>query len=170
MRSTVLAPVPAHVPYPTQLSTSLTKQELFNYVTRRIYEQGQTSVADVTCAYRGESIDGQPLMCAVGALIPDQLYNPDMEHKIVDDSPHPTSGSLNKFIKNTFESGTAARDYFDHIFQWSDLLYQLQCDHDCGLDPEFGVDEWRAKWLLQVKGTASDHELVIYPELYELEH
>jgi hypothetical protein len=56
----------------------MTKQEIFDTVALHLIKQGKQS-ADATgdCFYR--SPDG--LKCAVGCLIPDEVYRPEMEGK-----------------------------------------------------------------------------------------
>jgi hypothetical protein len=60
-------------------------QEIFDYVTPLLFAQGQRSMlpsqfpddedGEPTCAYRGEG----GLRCAIGHIIPDELYNPNIE-------------------------------------------------------------------------------------------
>lgn len=53
-------------------------QETFEIVARHLLAQGKRSVLKETpdtCAYRGEG----GLKCAVGCLIPDELYRPSFE-------------------------------------------------------------------------------------------
>ncbi len=56
------------------MSTKFNKQDVFNRVATHLLQQGAKSVHAGTgrCCYRGP--DG--LMCAVGCLIPDKLYDP----------------------------------------------------------------------------------------------
>lgn len=60
-------------------------QDLFNKVADHLLSQGQRSISliastgDMGCAYRGE--DG--LKCAIGALIPDEIYSRHIEGKSV---------------------------------------------------------------------------------------
>lgn len=54
---------------------SITQQETFDTVVRHLRTQGCKSIADGACMYRGP--DG--LKCAVGCLIPDDDYRPEME-------------------------------------------------------------------------------------------
>jgi len=57
-------------------------QEIFDTVATHLFKQGQRAVrgqADGLCAYRGEG----GLKCAVGVLIPDQLYTEMMEGSTV---------------------------------------------------------------------------------------
>lgn len=53
-------------------------QKTFNKVYKHLIKQGKKSVGEHgSCLYRGQ--DGTK--CAVGCLIPDRLYNKDIEHK-----------------------------------------------------------------------------------------
>jgi hypothetical protein len=54
------------------------KQEIFDTTTRALLAQGRPSFnpAEGTCLYRGP--DGTK--CAIGHLIPDDAYHPDMEN------------------------------------------------------------------------------------------
>lgn len=57
-------------------------QEIFDTVATHLFKQGRRAVrgcAEVVCAYRG--VGG--LKCAVGVLIPDQLYTEMMEGSTV---------------------------------------------------------------------------------------
>lgn len=60
----------------------LTDQQIFDRVAVHLIEQGEPSLAYAgvsLCMYRG----GEGRMCAVGRLIPDNAYDPDMERKSV---------------------------------------------------------------------------------------
>jgi hypothetical protein len=50
-------------------------QETFEKVSRHLFEQGRPSVESGTCLYRGPN----GTKCAIGCLIPDELYVPDMD-------------------------------------------------------------------------------------------
>lgn len=57
-------------------------QEIFDTVAKHLFKQGCRSVEDESlddpaCLYRGP--EGR--MCAVGVLIPDELYDADMEYQ-----------------------------------------------------------------------------------------
>jgi hypothetical protein len=53
-----------------------TKQKIFDYVAKKLYDQGCTSLSvNGRCAYRGFN----ETKCAVGHLIPSNLYNRIME-------------------------------------------------------------------------------------------
>jgi hypothetical protein len=60
----------------------MTQQETFDYVYRKIIEQGGPSVKSMgftnskSCVYRGED----DRRCAIGWLIPDELYQPTFDN------------------------------------------------------------------------------------------
>lgn len=64
-------------------------QSVFNKVIRHLRRQGVRSVDGHRCLYRGP--DGTS--CAVGCLIPDELYDPSMEGQgvgsLIYDAEHP---------------------------------------------------------------------------------
>lgn len=59
----------------------MTDQEIFDTVAQHLLKQGRKSVAGVEgftrCCYRGE----EGLKCAVGVLIKDEHYKPELENK-----------------------------------------------------------------------------------------
>ena len=61
----------------------ITEQEAFDRMVNHLRKQGKKSVHEITrtCLYRHP--DG--LKCAVGALIPDELYKPDFETRTASD-------------------------------------------------------------------------------------
>lgn len=59
------------------------KFDLFRRVTKHLLTQKQRSTSGVACRYRTTALDGRVLKCAVGALIPDECYTPEMEGKSV---------------------------------------------------------------------------------------
>ena len=73
---------------------NLTKQQIFDRATEHLRQQRAQSIDPVTsvCRYRGP--DG--LKCAVGVLIPDELYSPEMEGLLADEvvKRHPALASL----------------------------------------------------------------------------
>ncbi|MEN7527880.1 hypothetical protein [Cupriavidus sp. DL-D2] len=107
-------------------------QVLFNTVAKHLMVQGRRAMANQgqTCAYR--SADG--CKCAVGVLIPDELYDVHMEGLSIarmldqlDELELPAP--LAQFIKNDLEP---------HLH----LLMALQAAHD-GLTPEDWAGELR---------------------------
>ena len=95
----------------------MNKQEIFDTVVKHLAKQKTKSVLprphgnDMQCVYRGEG----GMKCAVGCLIPDELYDPDMEGDTVDQL-----ADLNKLPE----------DLVEHV----SLLYNLQFAHDYSAD------------------------------------
>jgi hypothetical protein len=86
---------------------NMNAQEIFDKVATHLIKQGKVSVGeDGFCAYRGN--DG--LMCAVGCLIPDDIYHVDMEGANAD-------SLLSYDLPSYFEENI-------------DLLLRLQQNHD----------------------------------------
>lgn len=97
----------------TKPAIEMTLQETFDFVANHLLRQGCRSMLEedlesgvmITCAYRGS--EGR--MCAVGCLIPDDLYTIDMEG-----------------------SGVSSKGYFSLLFRFDqvNLLSALQNKHD----------------------------------------
>ena len=58
------------------------KQEVFNKVAAHLLAQGKPALKGEDCVYRSK--DG--LKCAIGCLIPDENYTPEMERKSIERS------------------------------------------------------------------------------------
>jgi hypothetical protein len=112
----------------------MTNQQVFNKVIRHLRRQGKAAVVDGVCAYRAS--DGSK--CAVGCLIPDELYHPYMEGVQADKEEMP------KFLRLL---GVDVR-----------LAKRLQCLHDrvlylaesCNDEFEFAVECLAAEFSLKV--------------------
>lgn len=59
--------------------TFLTRQEIFDIVAKHLLQQNERAMIDGICVYRTTS----GLKCAIGALIPDNVYSVDMEENIL---------------------------------------------------------------------------------------
>ena len=125
-----------------------TKQEIFDHVAKHLLAQGTASLkenltnGELSCAYRG---DGGS-MCAVGCLISDDEYHPDMEGTGVgalfdkEKVSYPTSGPLGVGILGP-----------DHpLAEHVPLLEDLQQIHDTFHPPT---------WLHHLTTTAEEFEL-----------
>lgn len=102
-------------------------QEIFNKVVAHLLKQGRPAREENRCRYR--TTDG--LSCAVGCLIPDELYSPSFEGK-----------SARKVIRELYARGRA--DWYEH----RDLLNELQWAHDenCPLeDGSFDLNVLRTR-------------------------
>lgn len=106
----------------------LSAQEIFEKAATHLLKQGVKSTDDGRCRYRGPD----NTMCAVGALIPDNAYDPDFEGISVK-SLDPTDdfhqslecrGRMAKLKKAMHAGGV---DPVEH----NNLLSALQGTHDC---------------------------------------
>jgi len=100
-------------------------QTIFNRAVRHLNKQGSRCLNDNgACAYRGN----EGAMCAVGALIPDSLYEETMDE------------SGGKTVTTVMKEYPAVVRYLgaDNI----DLLRHLQSIHD-----SVSVERWRMKLL-----------------------
>lgn len=106
----------------------MTPQEIFTKVKAHLLKQNARSMAHVTvdgdaaldCAYRGDN----GTMCAVGCLIPDQLYRRSLEGWSVDKAP--VFGVLVTAGVLTLQGGKSLQ-----------LLRDLQAVHD-----KAPINEW----------------------------
>lgn len=62
-------------PFDIRKPETFTAQRIFDYVVARLAEQGRASMLGNVCVYRGHS----GTKCAVGHLIPDEMYKASME-------------------------------------------------------------------------------------------
>lgn len=101
----------------------MTPQQIFDKVAAHLIAQGRPA-RDVfnSCKYRLPTFDGRVLMCAIGALIPDDKYDPAMEGLDV-------YGLLSSF-------GDVVPEYFH---DQRPLLDALQQAHDDNAD----LGHWR---------------------------
>lgn len=70
-----IASLITHEPITLATLDDHTEQEVFDYVAKHLLKQGERSVVGTSCSYRG--VGG--LMCAVGCLISDEEYKPEMD-------------------------------------------------------------------------------------------
>lgn len=105
----------------------MTPQSLFDLVITALRAQGCKSTASVNgftqCAYRSPQLDGPTLKCAAGHVLPDALYDPSMEGKVID----------SVVCKDAFESVVGASNMA--------LLVSLQRVHD-----HYLPSQWETKW------------------------
>lgn len=110
----------------------MNKQEVFNKVANHLLTQNKKSWSDeiFDCAYK----NNEGLKCAIGCLISDENYYPELESCCID------SEELHKAI---IKSGISLKIYKNDIYYpGGDLLflYELQKIHD-----NFEPDVWRGK-------------------------
>ena len=119
----------------------ITTQEIFNKAVTGILEQGEQSVnyANTSCMYRGEG----GAKCAVGMLIADEWYSPDLEETMVNNLTIQTAlaMSIGRPLSKTEIS----------------MLYDLQVAHDeSGETEEYFIEEF----LNRTKDIAKEYNLV----------
>lgn len=103
----------------------LDRQKVFDIVKEKMLAQGKRSMFnEYDCAYRNP--DG--LKCAIGHLIPDEMYDPKMESgsviRLFENFPEIKEYLLNEFGNKNSER-TEISDYNDTTF-----LLKLQQIHD----------------------------------------
>lgn len=57
------------------MTKPLTNQQIFNRVAKHLLAQGRRAMSNGACVYRGPG----GTKCAVGCIIPDELYSPEFE-------------------------------------------------------------------------------------------
>lgn len=125
-------------------------QEIFNKVAEHLLTQNAKAMLGEECVYRSE--DG--CRCAIGCLIPDELYRPEFEGKNVD--------------------GLCAVDLFSKLLHDDEYKYKypLIAKHLLGAKPNYAIDlrflarlqaihdyESVGAWLLTLKRFAHDNKL-----------
>ncbi len=103
----------------------MNKQEIFDKVATHLFTQGKPAIEDQTCKYR----DSEGNSCAVGCLIPDEMYTPKLD-------------DFNLYSKLPMDKqGTGIRQHLDNnVIPLPDfinsenlnLLIALQSVHDDG--------------------------------------
>lgn len=121
----------------------MNKQEIFDRVAAHLMQQGRVSVREreESCAYRGAG----GARCAVGLLIPDDLYDADME------------GSRAGYILTVWPK---LGDLLDVRLN-GNLLDELQHIHDDAivLDPALPSIRLLRKWEAGLRECAERHDL-----------
>jgi hypothetical protein len=99
----------------------MTKQDIFDTVVHHLFKQGKKARGcDHLCSYRGDD----KTSCAVGCLVPDNLYTEKMEGR----------GVIHLFCMEDFKA------IADHLGEDNkQLLYSLQRVHDNCAEDENGA-------------------------------
>jgi hypothetical protein len=122
----------------------MTPQQIFDTVVRHLLEQGEPCIdASGKCRYR---YNGK--MCAIGVLIPDDVYNTNMEH-------HP----VRQLVEGEWQSSLPAF-FRDNL----DLLRSLQQTHD-HWERDGTIEVWKRKMVYlaaccNIDASVLDEELV----------
>lgn len=124
------------------------RQKLFEQAFKGLYAQGKRSVDPYDtniCMYRSPSGD----KCAIGFLIPDEMYKPGME----ENTPYGLETEfpeLMSFLLKDVEDG-------DKDISWY-LGYIQRCMHD-SMPAGLGIDEFRASLISASKQFAKIKDL-----------
>lgn len=102
---------------------NMNNQAIFNQVYAHLLKQGAASKNHGDCVYRGD--DGTS--CAVGCLIPDDVYTPELERKSIKNE------LVNKVLLD-----------LGYTEENLPLLYHLQSAHDYELAGA-GIEPWKLK-------------------------
>ena len=120
----------------------MSNQEVFNKVLAHLRKQGHAAMDDEsTCVYRAPN----GTSCAVGCLLPDNLYDPRIEGRSVD--------ALVSTRASDFPATAAFLERFD-----IDMLTDLQMAHDGRL-----ADRGISAWEQRMAGIAKQYGLVYTP-------
>ena len=116
--------------------------DIFNYVVLHLRKQGTKSLSPdkETCTYRGNN----GTMCAVGALIADDEYDPSLEgrsiyHLAIEKDLLPTS--LSNRIYPNLHMLMDLQDFHDNILEYVDGSFTE--------DSEIHIKELRKKWEIK---------------------
>lgn len=145
----------------------LTKQEIFTKVVTGLAAQGweqakihSRSGCFDTCMYRWEK-DGKVLRCALGQLIPDEIYVPELEGKrlgvVAQNQPstYPKAEG-NEVIQRARSTLTAAGVGPENY----DFITTLQQEHDDALDSD--------NMFCRFQGLCATHSLAWPPEVPQI--
>lgn len=115
----------------------MTQQEIFDKVVHHLFKQGKPATDLGACRYRTQ--DG--LSCAVGCLIPNELYSVEIEHK-----------SVHTLFKKGDDASIAIANFLGEDNK--ELLSALQMVHDCARQKEDdSFDHTSLKTRLKVVAT-----------------
>ena len=120
----------------------MNKQKVFNTVSQHLLTQNYKAEDERgNCSYR----TGEGLKCAIGCLIPDELYTSRIEGKLVPCGLFGFINSVEHQLIEILRKAIGVEDKDDLIF-----LNELQMIHDCS-----HPDDWEIK----LKAFAEKHQL-----------
>ena len=113
----------------------MTHQEIFDFVWTKLYEQGEQSIERCDCRYRTTG----GLKCAVGHLIPDDLYEENMEGRtvrVISEHYSLPSDVFNRYNEGFLNELQAAHDsagtinFLEHLAsQMRDIAVRMNLSH-----------------------------------------
>ncbi|ANS05321.1 hypothetical protein [uncultured Mediterranean phage] len=105
-----------------------TKQQTFNKIGKHLLTQLEVASSGTMCRYRAD----YGLMCAAGAIIPDDEYTEEMEGNAVNHIHSPTLRKHDLFtvtrLQEIHDNALGLDDDDLHI-HWSAELFTYACDH-----------------------------------------
>jgi hypothetical protein len=109
----------------------MTPQKLFDKVAEHLLTQGKKSVKNSSCQYRGS----RGTSCAIGCLIPDELYDDEIEGLAVDDLSYDLRKACGIVGKKTIALACDLQLVHDKPMacEWPERLRQTALKH--GLNP-----------------------------------
>lgn len=119
----------------------MNKQEAFDIIVPKLYEQGEASKDGITCKYRNSF----GYKCAIGHLIPDEFYSPEFENK--------TASVVLGFLVNT-DCKVFTEEDREAGF-WNEIQREL---HD-GLPTFNSKEEWRKHFIAVAETYAARNNL-----------
>lgn len=139
------------------MSTQLTNQQIFDRVAEHLLRQacksvrggGNDSGVDQECAYRGA--DGR--RCAIGCLIPDELYNGSIEGTAVGDLWPPLLRECGLQIGEKTGLLQELQELHDlrQVRDWPEELQHISCKYS-GRGRGLGIRRVTARHLIQRYG------------------
>ena len=119
-------------------------QEIFDRVVEHLWNQKVPALNENnTCVYRGPN----GTMCAVGCLIPNELYDPEMDE------------GGGKAVDVLFEEFHEVTDKIGFTKENLDLLETLQYHHDTWDDKDINRLEFTKEFWEGLRNLALDHNL-----------
>lgn len=130
--------------------TIRTQQELFDVAAKHLLTQNEKSETVTGCLYRKPLADGRVLKCAIGALFPDELYNPDFESRSVVSLLGDTRYKGTDDERSTLPPG----DIRDEFAANTEFLCALQGIHDEHEPQYWPLELGRLAWAYQLSTAA----------------
>jgi len=101
----------------------MTPQEIFDTVAKHLFTQGCRSIevdddGDELCLYRGP----KGRMCAIGVLIPDELYQESMEHQSSNNLLETPRYGLPAWMTDNKQLLGSLQQVHDSPLKWEDSL------------------------------------------------
>lgn len=124
----------------TQQGPFFTKQETFDTVAKGLLAQGGPSASFGRCRYRAVMADGSVRKCAVGFLISDKDYYPEMEKNLDGAAPEFIEEGHNiDLVLDLQRAHDKAYSYSNRsekewLYQWRTIMFNLASNYDLDTD------------------------------------